>query len=76
MDSAALTGGMGYFGSLAPVAAVLEFVPFAVLLGLVAVLPLMRSTEQWWSKNGNKALVACFCSLVGVVLYVVPTHDG
>jgi Na+/H+ antiporter NhaD/arsenite permease-like protein len=55
--------------------AVLEFLPFAILLALVAVLPLIASTEAWWGRNSNKAVVAGLCALAGVVLYVWPTGD-
>jgi Na+/H+ antiporter NhaD/arsenite permease-like protein len=53
----------------------LYFAPFAILLGMVAILPLMAATEAWWGKNGNKALVAGLCSAAGVVLYLGPTGD-
>ncbi|MCT1458496.1 sodium:proton antiporter [Aestuariimicrobium sp. p3-SID1156] len=33
-------------------------IPFVVMLGCIAVLPLMKSTEHWWEKNTSKLGVA------------------
>lgn len=65
----------GFFAQAGLSTAVLEFLPFAALLGMVAVLPLVPATEAWWSRNANKALVAGLCALAGVLLYVEPTGD-
>jgi len=32
--------------------------PFVLLLGAIAVFPLMHATEHWWEKNVNRFLVA------------------
>ena len=32
--------------------------PFVLLLGAIAIFPLMHSTEHWWEKNLNRFLVA------------------
>jgi Na+/H+ antiporter NhaD/arsenite permease-like protein len=66
---------MEYFQQLSPGLSALYFAPFAVLLALIACLPLMRATEAWWGQNRNKALVAGLCALAGILLYAVPTGD-
>ena len=40
--------------------------PFAVLLGAIAVLPLVRRTAHWWESNGSKFLVSAGCGLVAL----------
>ncbi len=54
------------FQGLGPGLSALGFAPFAVLLGVIAVFPLVPSTESWWGSNRNKALVALLCALAGV----------
>jgi len=41
-------------------------VPFAALLGAIAVLPLVRRTAHWWESNGSKFLVSAGCGLVAL----------
>jgi Na+/H+ antiporter NhaD/arsenite permease-like protein len=49
-------------------------IPFALLLGAIAVLPLLKQTEHWWEHNRNRFLVAA--SLAGVtLLYYLALHD-
>ena len=70
-----MSPGPDFFAQVGLVGGALEFLPFAVLLGMVAVLPLMPATEAWWGRNSNKALVASLCALAGVLLYFGPTGD-
>jgi Na+/H+ antiporter NhaD/arsenite permease-like protein len=65
-----------YWSSLSWGAVLLNIMPFAGLLALIAILPLVKSTAQWWDSLRNKALVAAVCAVSGVALYVLPTGDG
>jgi Na+/H+ antiporter NhaD/arsenite permease-like protein len=53
----------------------LNFLPFGLLLVLIAVLPFISFTAGWWEKMGNKFLTAALCSGSGVFLYLHPTGD-
>ena len=46
-------------------------VPFLVLLGLIAVLPLVPSLAHWWEHNSSKLLVAAILATVTVAYYLV-----
>jgi Na+/H+ antiporter NhaD/arsenite permease-like protein len=60
-------------------------VPFVILLGLIAVLPLVPSLSHWWEHNSSKLLVAAILAAVTVAYYLVmhaqpvelhfPAHD-
>jgi Na+/H+ antiporter NhaD/arsenite permease-like protein len=43
--------------------------PFAALLGCIALLPLMHATGHWWEHNRNKFLVAAGLGLVTLAYY-------
>jgi Na+/H+ antiporter NhaD/arsenite permease-like protein len=45
-------------------------VPFVVLLGLIAVLPLVPSLAHWWEHNSSKLLVAAILAVVTVAYYL------
>ncbi|MCC7475239.1 MAG: sodium:proton antiporter [Pirellulales bacterium] len=45
--------------------------PFAVLLGSIAVLPLIPATEHWWESNRNRFLVAIGLSLIVLAYYAL-----
>ena len=49
--------------------------PFVVLLLAIAILPLVRACERFWSRNRNKLLVALALS-VPVLLYYYLVHPG
>jgi len=55
-------------GSAPPVAAV---TPFVVLLGLIAVLPLVPSLAHWWEHNVSKLLVASLLALTTLGYYLL-----
>lgn len=48
-------------------------VPFALLLGCIAVLPLLGSTSHWWEHNRNKFTVASALAAV-TLLYLTFIH--
>jgi Na+/H+ antiporter NhaD/arsenite permease-like protein len=48
--------------------------PFAMLLGAIALLPLSHATEHWWEHNLNKFLVAAGLGLL-TLLYYAAVHQ-
>jgi Na+/H+ antiporter NhaD/arsenite permease-like protein len=46
-------------------------IPFATLLGAIALLPLMEQTSHWWERNLNKFYVAGNLALVTLVYLAV-----
>ena len=48
-------------------------IPFTLLLGSIAVLPLMEQTAHWWEKNLNKFYVAVNLAIV-TLLYLALLH--
>ena len=40
--------------------------PFAILLGAVAVLPLVHRTAHWWESNRNKFIVSMACGVAAL----------
>lgn len=67
-------------------------IPFVLLLGAIAVFPLMHATEHWWEKNLNRFIIAVGLGAVALAYYaflhsapveahwpghrVVEAHDG
>ena len=45
-------------------------IPFVILLGLIAVLPLVPSLAHWWEHNSSKLLVAAILAAVTVAYYL------
>jgi Na+/H+ antiporter NhaD/arsenite permease-like protein len=45
--------------------------PFALLLGAIAVLPLIPATEHWWESNRNRFLVAVILGALTLLYYLV-----
>ena len=68
-QAGSLHGIKQYFAGLGPLASVLFMLPFALLLGCIAILPL--TFPHFWEKNKNKALVALGLGLpvTGFFLY-------
>jgi len=56
--------------------AVWTVIPFCVLLGCIAVLPLIRKTEHWWESNKNRFLVASVLGLLTLLYYLVGHHHA
>lgn len=48
--------------------------PFVLLLGAIAVLPLMRKTEHWWESNVNRFLVAAGLGMITLCYYAFLHH--
>ncbi len=48
-------------------------IPFVVILGAIALLPLIPATEGWWHSNLSRFLVSVLCG-VGTLLYVWVVH--
>lgn len=44
-------------------------IPFILLLGSIAVLPLLQTTEHWWESNTNRFKVAAGLALITLVYY-------
>ena len=48
--------------------------PFAILLGCIALLPLLRKTEHWWESNLHRFYVAAGLGVL-TLLYFLLLHD-
>jgi Na+/H+ antiporter NhaD/arsenite permease-like protein len=46
-------------------------IPFVILLGAIAVLPLIPAAAHWWESNWNRFLVAIALSLVALAYYAL-----
>lgn len=55
--------------------AALHALPFAGLLALVAILPLLPGVSHWWEHLRNKLIVAAALGIAGVLAYVSVSHD-
>lgn len=64
-----------YWQHLSTALSLLNILPFAGLLLLIAVLPLISGTSHWWERNLNKLKVALVCAAGGILLYLIPTGD-
>ena len=47
--------------------------PFVLLLGAIAILPLIPATEHWWENNRNRFLVAATLAAI-TLLYYLTAH--
>lgn len=45
-------------------------IPFVLLLGSIAVLPLIPATEHWWESNKNRFIVAAGLGVVTLLYYL------
>ena len=43
-------------------------IPFAALLGAIAILPLLKQTAHWWESNRNKFIVSSGCGIVALAI--------
>ncbi len=48
-------------------------IPFTLLLGAIAVLPLLEQTAHWWERNLNKLYVAVVLAII-VLMYLSFLH--
>lgn len=62
-----------------PPPAIYSIVPFILLLGAIAILPLFHKTEHWWEHNINRFKVAAGLGLLTLIyyafLYGYPVED-
>ncbi|MEO2048498.1 MAG: sodium:proton antiporter [Pirellulales bacterium] len=49
-------------------------VPFVLLLGAIAVLPLMSATEHWWENNLNRFIVSFVLGMITLSYYAFVHH--
>jgi Na+/H+ antiporter NhaD/arsenite permease-like protein len=50
---------------------VLGTVPFAVILGAIAILPLIPRTQHWWESNRNRLIVSLSCAAVALIYFAL-----
>lgn len=50
-------------------------IPFACLLGAIALFPLMRKTEHWWEHNINRFKVAAVLGCLTICYYAFLHHS-
>jgi Na+/H+ antiporter NhaD/arsenite permease-like protein len=46
-------------------------IPFLLLLGAIAVLPLIPATEHWWESNRNRFIVAAVLGAITLLYYIL-----
>lgn len=66
---------LSYWQNMGTGAMILNIAPFIALLLMIAILPLTAKLSHWWEHNQNKLLVAGICGILGIALYVGPSHD-
>ncbi len=49
----------------------LGILPFIVILGAIALLPLLKATRHWWESNLNRFFIAMLCSVATIVYMVI-----
>lgn len=54
-----------------PPPAIYSIIPFGLLLGAIALLPLFHKTEHWWERNVNRFKVAIGLGLLTLLYYAV-----
>lgn len=67
--------GHGPHKSVHEPAETISVIPFVMLLGAIAVFPLMDFTMHWWEHNTNKLIVAAVLGLV-TLLYLTFLHPA
>ncbi len=60
----------------AAVPAVVSVLPFVLLLGCIAVLPVIPATAHWWEHNWNRLAVSLGCALATLVYYALFYGSG
>ena len=51
-------------------------IPFLVILGSIAVLPLVKKTEHWWESNLSRYMVAAIVGLATMAYYWITQGAG
>lgn len=50
--------------------------PFVLLLGAIAIFPLMQATEHWWESNTNRFIVAVALASITLLYYLTLYGDS
>jgi Na+/H+ antiporter NhaD/arsenite permease-like protein len=58
-------------GAVAAAPAMWMVMPFAAILGCIALLPLIPATQHWWDSNSSKLMVAVGLSLLTLIYYAL-----
>lgn len=64
-----------YWADLSAMMVCVSVLPFAGLLLLIAIMPLIPKVAHFWEKNLNKLILAAICGIAGVMLFYLPTQD-
>jgi Na+/H+ antiporter NhaD/arsenite permease-like protein len=76
IDAIHATGGHEEHGAVRPTAALWAVIPFTILLGAIAVLPLIEHTAHWWEHNLHKFYVAGNLALITLVYLAFLHPEG
>lgn len=68
-EAALGAGAVGPAAPARPIPGLGWVIPFAVLLGLIATLPLVHATHHWWERNSVKLVVGLILGAVVLVHY-------
>ena len=75
-DGDAHGGHDGHGPAEAPPGWPVGILPFLVILGSIAALPLIPATEHWWHSNVNRLIVAAGCGLAAIIYYLIVSSFG
>jgi Na+/H+ antiporter NhaD/arsenite permease-like protein len=79
-DAKAIEKNDGGYDSNSPVVShpdLYAVTPFVLLLGAIAIFPLLRFTNHWWESNRNRFIAAIALSLVTIAYYgFIYEHGG
>ncbi len=64
------------FRVLGPWSAIAGFAPFLLLLGAIAILPLLTRTSGWWGRQSSKWMLALACGLAGIGFHHAVAGDS
>ena len=59
----------GAHGAHGEIPATYSVLPFVVLLGCIALLPLISTTEHWWESNFNRFFLALVLAIITLLYY-------
>ena len=70
-DSHAGDSGHGSGQAAVPIPHYWAVIPFVLLLGGIALLPLVGATAHWWESNANRLLLASVLALCTLAYYLM-----
>ncbi len=70
-DSHAGDSGHGSGQAAVPIPHYWAVIPFVLLLGGIALLPLIGATAHWWESNANRLLLAAILALCTLAYYLM-----